>query len=161
MSLGAPLPPPPHGPRNLVRLVMWQSPQEAVKRTLAWFLIGAAIAALLGWVLLEALPDALQTSARDIREIRQQALHHAYVAEYDDAYAAAVADRVTFELAQLVLESHRDADSAWTEGVHRGWAEGWNDALDAMLAASIEAGAEPDSLELNALNGAARRSAGR
>lgn len=157
MSLGAPLTPPPYGPRSLVRLVMWQPPQEALKRTLAWFLFGAATAALLGWALLELVPVMLQTTERDIREIRQQALSEAYIAKYDDAYAAAVTERLTFELAQLVVGSDVAADSAWAEGVRSGWAEGWNDAFDAMLAASHEAGAGPDSLELTALNSAERR----
>lgn len=159
MSLGAPLTPPPYGPRSLVRLVKWQSPMEALKRTLAWFLFGAATAALLGWELLEVLPGTMQTTVRDIREIRQQALSDAYIAEYDEAYAAAVTERVTYELAQLVVGSEVETDSGWAEGVRRGWVDGWNDALDAMRAASIEAGAEPDSLELEALNRATKRTA--
>lgn len=157
MSLGAPLTPPPYGPRSLVRLVLWQPRQEALKRTLTWFTIGAATAALVGWALLEVLPSTMQTSASDIREITQQALHEAYIAEYDHAYSAAVTERLTFEFAQLVLASDADVDSAWAQGVRSGWAEGWNDALDAMLAASREAGAAGGSSELAALDAAPRR----
>ncbi|MDE2989143.1 MAG: hypothetical protein OXT70_14020 [Chloroflexota bacterium] len=157
MSLGAPLTPPPHGPRNLVRLVMWEPQHEALKRTLTWFTIGAATAALMGWALLEILPSTMQTSASDIREITQQALSAAYIAEYDDAYPAAVTERLTYELAQLVVGSDADVESAWAEGVRRGWADGWNDALDAMRAASTEAGAATGSSEQKALNAAPRR----
>ena len=157
MSLGAPLTPPPGGPRSLVRLVMWQPPREETKRTVAWFFFGAAAAALLGWALLEVVPSTMQTTARDIQEIRQQALSEAYIAEYADAYSAAVTERVVYELAQLVIGSDADIDSAWAQGVRSGWAEGWNDALDAMLAASLEAGVASGSSELAALEAAPRR----
>lgn len=157
MSFGVPLTPPPDGPRNLVRLVMWQPPHEEIKRTLAWFFFGAAAAALLGWALLEVVPSAIQTTARDIREIRQQALSEAYIAEYADAYSTAVTERVVYELAQLIMGSDADIDSAWAQGVRSGWAEGWNDALDAMLAASLEAGVPSGSSELAALEAAPRR----
>ena len=99
----------------------------------------------------------MQTTARDIREIRQQALSEAYIAEYADAYSAAVTERVVYELAQLVIGSDADIDSAWAQGVRSGWAEGWNDALDAMLAASLEAGVASGSSELAALEAAPRR----
>ena len=157
MSLGAPLTPPPGSPRSLARLVMWQPPQEEMKRFLAWFFFGAAAAALIGWAVLEVVPSMLQTTARDIRAIGQQALSEAYIAEYDEAYPAAVLERLTYELAQLVTESDAEVESAWAEGVRRGWADGWNDALDAMRAASLEAGAATGSSELRALNAAPRR----
>lgn len=157
MSLGAPLTPPPHGPRSFVRLVMWQPPHEELKRTLTWFVLGAGTAALIGWALLEILPSTMQTSASDIREITHQALSAAYIAEYDDAYPAAVTERLTYELAQLVVGSDADVESVWAEGVRRGWADGWNDALDAMQAASIAAGAATGSRELTALDAAPRR----
>ena len=157
MSLGAPLTPPPHGPRHLVRLVMWQPRQEALRRTLTWFTIGAVTAALIGWALLQVLPSTMQTSASDIRELTQQALNAAYIAEYDKAFSTAVTERLTYELAQLVIGSDAVVESAWAGGVRSGWVEGWNNALDAMRAASLEAGAEPDSLELAALEATPRR----
>ena len=157
MSLGQPIPPPPGGSRDLVRLAMWRSSHEDLKRTMAWFLTGMAIAAIAGWVTLEVLPTTRQTSAREIRAIGEQAVTDAFVAEYDDAYAHALTERIAYELVLLALAPEADAASAWVDGVRRGWVEGWNDALDAMRAASLEAGADADSSEMAALDDAVRR----
>ena len=51
------------------------------------------------------------------------------------------------------------AESDWANGFRAGWSDGWNDALDAMRAASIDAGASEDSLELQTLNAALKRQA--
>lgn len=124
---------------------------------LAWFLIGAATAALIGWVLLEVVPQQMQTTRGDVEEIRYEALSNAYDAAYDESYESALEQRMTYELALLVFASGPSGDSAWAEGVRQGWAEGWNDALDAMFAASLEAGLSPDSRELTALDTEPRR----
>ncbi|MYD15817.1 MAG: hypothetical protein F4W99_01550 [Chloroflexi bacterium] len=136
---------------------MWRPPDESSRRMLAWFLIGAASAALIGWVLLEVVPQQMQTTRGDVEAIRYEALSEAYDAAYGEAYESALQQRMTYELALLVLASGQSSDSAWAEGVRRGWAEGWNDALDAMFAASIDAGLEANSRELATLAAEPRR----
>ena len=135
---------------------MWQPPHEEIKRTLAWFFFGAAAAALLGWALLEVVPSAIQTTARDIREIRQQALSEAYIAEYADAYSAAVTERV-------VYDAHSSSSGLMRTSIQPGLrasqrlAGGMERCARAMLAASLEAGVASGSSELAALEAAPRR----
>lgn len=143
---------PPYGPREPQRLGARVPPALRIGPTLTSFLLGAVLAGFLGWLVLAFGTQMVKSHAVQIKEVRLQASEEAYLAEYERAYDAALSQQITRELARMVLETDAGAGSAWAEGVRRGWAEGWNDALDAMRAASVEAGLDANSSEMAALN---------
>lgn len=148
---------PRYGPRDPLRLRASLPPHQQIRPTLTWFLVGAVAAGVMGWLALLLAAEIIGSESQRIRDIRYESASNAYSLVISEAVSAAVEDRVTFEIARALSEPGVGPDSAWADGFRRGWADGWNDALDAMQAVSLEAGAAPDSLELAALDAAPRR----
>ncbi len=96
------------------------------------------------------------TTEFDLPEVEQEAFDAGYAAAYADALVVE-GERFRREtLIALVLEAP-EQDAEWVQGVRQGRAEGWNQALDAMRAAS-EADAPTDAqLELRLLDDLPRR----
>ncbi len=74
-----------------------------------------------------------------------------------EAEADAIEEQVTLTIAVHLIEQGVGTDSKWAEAFRSGWADGWNDALEAMRVASLEAGANANSPELAALDAVPRR----
>ena len=133
--------------------------------TIAAAVFGAASAALISWVVLSFLnpwsTDGFLRSAHNVvrsaDEAEQAAAQQAYDDAYDEALAAAVEWERIAALGDLVVNAGEGENSAWAEEFRRGWAAGWNEALDAMRAAAIEAGIPPNASDFRALDATPRR----
>lgn len=129
-------------------------------------IVGGIAAALLSWVLFAFIKpwdsDALLSAARNADEAAEEArnagFQQGYDEVFDDALAAAVEAARVSALIDLVIHSGAGGDAAWAMGVRHGWADGWNDALDAMRQTSVDAGVPPDATEFRTLAEASRRS---
>ena len=135
----------------------WLPPGQRIRPALTWFLVGAVIAALVGWLGLLLAGEIVESEAERIAKIKNDSALAAYSLAIAEAEAEAIEDQVTLEIARLLMESDSAPGSNWANAFRSGWADGWNDALDAMGAASLEAGAAADSPELAALDAAQRR----
>ena len=85
-------------------------------------------------------------------EIEAQATREAYDRSLDRAIDAATARARLIDFADRIVHRGESADAPWPIGFREGWTNGWNDAIAAMRSASIDAGAAPDSIEINTLN---------
>ncbi len=132
-------------------------PQERIRPSLTWFLIGAVTAIFVGWLVIAVIEDTLGPQERQIAKIRYEALESTYYATIEDAHRDAREAFTTLEIARILSDQQVGAESDWANGFRAGWSDGWNDALNAMRAASIDAGATEDSLELQTLNAALER----
>ncbi len=134
-------------------------PPERIRPNLTWFLIGTVIAIILGWLVIAVIGETVVSQERQIDEIRYEALESTFNAAIEDAVRDAREEFITLEIARILSDQQVAAESDWANGFRAGWSDGWNDALDAMRAASIDAGATEDSLELQTLNAAPERQA--
>ena len=134
-------------------------PRERIRPNLTWFLIGAVTAIILGWLVITVIGETVVSQERQIDRIRYEALESTFYATIEDADRDAGEELITLEIAKILSDRQVGAESDWANGFRAGWSDGWNDALDAMRAASIDAGATEDSLELQTLNAALERQA--
>ena len=159
MTQGSQENPPPYGPREPLRLGALLPPQERIRHSLTWFLVGAIIAAALGWLVIALAGEVIGSEAERIVRIRYEAIESSFEATIVDAVATAREERTTLEIARRVVDQGVGADSDWANSFRQGWADGWDDALDAMRAASVEAAASIGSQELRTLDATPRRNA--
>lgn len=148
---------PEYGPGDPLRSGASLPPYQRIRLDLTWFLVGAVTAAVLGWLALLLAAEIIGSESSRITQIRNEAASAAYQLAIDQAVSQALDDEVTVEIAQQLAGQDVGRDSPWADGFRRGWADGWDDALDAMRAASIEAGAADNSPELALLDAEVRR----
>ena len=134
-------------------------PRERIRPNLTWFLIGAVAAIILGWIVISVIGETVGSQERQIDKIRYEALESTFYATIGDAVRDAREEFITIEIARILSDQQVGAESDWANGFRVGWSDGWDDALDAMRAASIDAGATEDSLELQTLNATLERQA--
>lgn len=142
---------PPYGPSSPERLGAWLPPAQRIGPSLTWLLIGAVTAAFVGWLGIFLADEFIATEAEQLRRVFGESALLAYEQAYEPAFALAYEDRVNRETAQYLEHEGMSVDSDWGREFQRGWTDGWNDALDAMRAASLEAGLRSDSRELQTL----------
>lgn len=151
---------PPIRPRE------WMPRRDWIGRHIvAAAIAGGIAAALLGWAIFAFVKpwstDALLTTARNryeaAEEARSAGFQQGYDEAFDDALAAAVEAARISALIDLAVHSDEGGGSPWAMGIRRGWADGWNDALEAMRQASIDAGVPPNATEFRTLAAAQRR----
>ena len=131
----------------------WRRNRDWIGRhTILAAIAGGVLAAAIGYAILSWVPALSATPRGDVRTVEQAAMRESYAASFEDALVQAVAQARIVELADRAVYADEGGDAAWAAGFRRGWADGWNDAIDAMRQASLEAGADPDSAEVGMLN---------
>jgi len=105
------------------------------------FVVAVALVAVVGVVF-----DPLNvTTEFDLPEVELAAFDATYDVAYQEGRQRGFEIGRQRHLVRLGLE-HGDGDADWVRGLRAGWADGWNDALDAMLQAT-ESEAPADELE--------------
>ncbi len=138
--------------------VGWRRNRDWIGRhTIIAVILGGAFAALIG-ILATTCIAPLSTSPQGrIAEIEREARGAAFEAAWEGALTAAVFDARIVALADLVVNDAQVGDAPWAVGFRNGWADGWNDALEAMRDASLDSGARDGSPEVKMLDDIPRR----
>ena len=117
------------------------------------FVLGLALVAIVG----VALDPLGVTTEFDLPRVEQAAFDEAYTAAREAGRSAGIEQAKRETLVALALDSP-DGTSQWVQGVVAGWSEGWNQALEALEAASGEhAPVDEQQRELDLLAEIARR----
>lgn len=112
--------------------VWWKPGADPVgPHSIAAFIIAIALVAIVG----VAFDPLGITTEFDLSEVELAAFDEGYEAVYEEGRISGSEQSRSTTLIALALE-HPDRSAPWTQGVRQGWADGWNEALDALMAAT-------------------------
>lgn len=131
----------------------WRRSRDPIGRhTMIAAILGVIAAALIG-----ATADPFNFQTADDRRRAEQA---AYDTAFNEARPLGETDGVPHGRTEWIgsrLQADPAATGPWADAFRQGWAQGWNDALDAMHKAATQAGLPPGYTEFDVLDATPRR----
>ena len=115
--------------------------------------LGVLLAALIGATL---DPFNLRTSD-DMRRAEEAAYAEAFAAVETQGYRAGLPYGEVEQLGARIVGDGEGAATPYGDQFSAGWIQGWNDALDAMREAAVEAGLPENYTEFRVLEAMSRR----